>query len=169
MNRFAGQKQRHRCREQTYGHQGGKAAGGGGGGVMNWAIGTDMYTLMCIKWMTNKNLQYKKINKILKKKKIFIFSSKYSTIMKHIAKRIYQSYIHKCTNITLMVCIIPFIEALICQVLHKEHYIHDIFISLIFYFTEETHDYRQTLCWLYLVTIPPNSLQRRMSLLPQLV
>ena len=40
-------------------------AGGGGGGVMNWAIGIDMYTLMCIiKWMTNKNLLYKKINKI---------------------------------------------------------------------------------------------------------
>ena len=58
MNRFAGQKLRHRCREQTYGHQGGKAAGG----VMNWAIEIDMYTLMCIKWMTNKNLLYK-INK----------------------------------------------------------------------------------------------------------
>ena len=28
MNWFAGQKQRHRCREQTYGHQGGKALGG---------------------------------------------------------------------------------------------------------------------------------------------
>ena len=53
MNRFAGQKLRHRCREQTYGHQGGKAAGVGGGGVMNWAIGIDMYTLMCIKLMTN--------------------------------------------------------------------------------------------------------------------
>ena len=39
-----------------------------GGGVMNWEIGIDMYTLMCIKWMTNKNLQYKKINKIQKKK-----------------------------------------------------------------------------------------------------
>ena len=63
-NRFAGQKLRHRCRGQTYGHQGGKAAGGGGGGVMNWAIGTDMYTLMCIKLMTNKDLLYKKINKI---------------------------------------------------------------------------------------------------------
>ena len=62
MNRFAGQKQRHRCREQTYGHQGGKAAGGGGGSVMNWEIGIDMYTLMCIKWMTSKNLLYKKIN-----------------------------------------------------------------------------------------------------------
>ena len=27
MNWFAGQKLRHRCREQTYGHQGGKVAG----------------------------------------------------------------------------------------------------------------------------------------------
>ena len=53
MNRFAGRKLRHRCREQTYGHQGGKAVVGGGGGVMNWAIGIDMYTLICIKLMTN--------------------------------------------------------------------------------------------------------------------
>ena len=29
--------------------------------MMNWAIGIDMYTLMCIKLMTNKNLLYKKI------------------------------------------------------------------------------------------------------------
>ena len=28
MNWFAGQKLRHRCREQTSGHQGGKAVGG---------------------------------------------------------------------------------------------------------------------------------------------
>ena len=40
----------------------GKAGGGGGG--MNWEIGIDMYTLMCIKLMTNKYLLYKKINKI---------------------------------------------------------------------------------------------------------
>ena len=64
MNRFAGQKLRHRCREQTYGHRRVKAAGFGGAGVMNWAIGIDMYTLMCIKLMTNKNLLYKKVNKI---------------------------------------------------------------------------------------------------------
>ena len=38
---------------------GGKPQGGGGGGVMNWAIGIDMYTLTCIKLMTNKNLLYK--------------------------------------------------------------------------------------------------------------
>ena len=36
-----------------YGHQGGKEVGGGGGGVMNWETGIDMYTLMCVKWMTN--------------------------------------------------------------------------------------------------------------------
>ena len=68
MNWFAGQKLRHRSREQTYGHQEGKAVGGGGGGVMNWEIGIDMYTLMCIKWMINKNLLYKKL-KINKKRK----------------------------------------------------------------------------------------------------
>ena len=41
--------------------EGGKGRGSGGG-VMNWVIGIGMYTLMCIKWMTNKNLLYKKIN-----------------------------------------------------------------------------------------------------------
>ena len=56
INRFAEQKLRHRSREQTYGYQGGKAAGDGGCGVMNWAIGIDMYTLMCIKWMTKKKV-----------------------------------------------------------------------------------------------------------------
>ena len=44
--------------------KGGKPQGGGDGGVMNRAIGIDMYTLMCRKWMTNENLLYKKINKI---------------------------------------------------------------------------------------------------------
>ena len=32
----------------------------GGGAVMNSAIGIDMYTLICIKWITNKNLLHKK-------------------------------------------------------------------------------------------------------------
>ena len=41
--------------------KGGKRWGGGDGGGMNWEIGIDMYTLMCIKLMTNKNLLYKKI------------------------------------------------------------------------------------------------------------
>ena len=63
MNRFAGQKLRHRYREQTYGHQGGKAAGGWGWWCDELASEIDMYTLMCIKLMTNKNLQYKKTNK----------------------------------------------------------------------------------------------------------
>ena len=44
--------------------KGGKPGGEWGGGGMNWEIGIDMYTLMCIKWITNKNLLYKKINKI---------------------------------------------------------------------------------------------------------
>ena len=64
MNQFAGQNLRHRCREQMYGHQGGKVTGGVSGGVLSWAIGIDMYTVMCVKLMTNKNLLYKKINKI---------------------------------------------------------------------------------------------------------
>ena len=34
MNWFAGQKWRHRCKEQMYGHQGGKVVGG-------WAWGCD--------------------------------------------------------------------------------------------------------------------------------
>ena len=44
--------------------KGGKRQGGGGGGGMNWATGIDMYTLMCIKLMPNKNLLYNKINKM---------------------------------------------------------------------------------------------------------
>ena len=61
-----------------HGHQGGKVAWGRQVGVgMNWEIGIDMYTLICIKWITNKNLLYKKINKRKfknsrkKKKKVF--------------------------------------------------------------------------------------------------
>ena len=60
MNWFAEQKLRHRCREQTYGHQGGKVGCGWSGGGMNWEIGIDIYTLICIKWITNKNLLCKK-------------------------------------------------------------------------------------------------------------
>ena len=48
MNWFARQRQRHRCREQTCGHQRGKWGRDGGGG-MNWEIGIDIYTLICIK------------------------------------------------------------------------------------------------------------------------
>ena len=37
---------------QKYGYQGGWWGG------MNWEIGVDMYTLLCIKQITNENLQY---------------------------------------------------------------------------------------------------------------
>ena len=40
--------------------KGGKPRGGGGGGVMNWEIGIEIYTLICIKWITKKNRLYKK-------------------------------------------------------------------------------------------------------------
>ena len=80
MNQFAGQKQRHRCREQTYGHQGGKVAGGWGGGGMNWEIGIDMYTLICIKQVTNKNLLYKEI-KLEKKRNKFLCSADIKLIL----------------------------------------------------------------------------------------
>ena len=63
MSRFAGQKLRHRCREQTYGHQGGKTTVGWGWWCAESGVGIDMYTLMCIKLMTDKNLQYKQTNK----------------------------------------------------------------------------------------------------------
>ena len=43
--------------------KGRKPRWGGDGGVLNRAIGIDMYTLICIKLMTNKNRQYKKTNK----------------------------------------------------------------------------------------------------------
>ena len=56
--------------------KGGKWWGGGGiGGVMIWEIGIDIYTLICIQWITNKNLPYKKRNKIKfknSKKNIYI-------------------------------------------------------------------------------------------------
>ena len=37
-------------------------SGMGAGGGMNWEIGIDIYTVICIKQITNKNLLYKKIN-----------------------------------------------------------------------------------------------------------
>ena len=45
----------------------GKQVGGGGDGGMNWEIGIDIYTLICIKQITNENLLYKK-NKFKMKK-----------------------------------------------------------------------------------------------------
>ena len=45
-------------RTNVWAPMGESGGGGGGGGGMNWAIGIDMYTLMCVKLMTNKNLLY---------------------------------------------------------------------------------------------------------------
>ena len=53
MNLFTKQKQSHRCRKYTYGYQGGKSGGG-----INWEIGTDIYTLLYIKQITNKDQLY---------------------------------------------------------------------------------------------------------------
>ena len=52
--------------------KGGKLWWVGDGGVLNWAIGIDMYTLMCIKLMTNKNLQYKQTNKQISNHILFL-------------------------------------------------------------------------------------------------
>ena len=43
----------------TKGGKQGEGCGGDGGG-MNWEIGIDIYTLIRIKQVTNKNLLYKK-------------------------------------------------------------------------------------------------------------
>ena len=45
-----------------------------GGGMMNWEIGIDIYTLICITWITNKKLLYKKINKIKFQKKCVFYT-----------------------------------------------------------------------------------------------
>ena len=66
MNWFAGQKLRHRNREQTYGHQGKSVGRGGGSGGMNWEIGIDIYTLICVRYII-KICSLKKLNLILKK------------------------------------------------------------------------------------------------------
>ena len=51
MNLFAKQKQRHRYGEQMFGHQGGKL-----GNRVDWEMGLDIYTLLCIKQTTNENI-----------------------------------------------------------------------------------------------------------------
>ena len=58
MNLFTKQKQSHRCGKQTYGYQG-KRAGG-----INWEIGIDMYALLYLRWITNKDLLYSTGNSI---------------------------------------------------------------------------------------------------------
>ena len=51
MNLFI--RQTHRHRDQTYGHQGEQWEG-----EIDWEFGIDMYTLLYLKWITNKDLLY---------------------------------------------------------------------------------------------------------------
>ena len=51
INLFTKQKQSHRCRKQTW------LPGGKGGGI-NWEIGIDIYILLYIKQITDKDLLY---------------------------------------------------------------------------------------------------------------
>ena len=53
MNLFIKSKQTHRLGKQIYGYQRGKVGGG-----INWETGIDIYTLLHIKWVTNKDLLY---------------------------------------------------------------------------------------------------------------
>ena len=50
---FTKQKQSHRCKKINLGIPGGKGVGG-----INWEIGIDIYTLLYIKYITNKDLLY---------------------------------------------------------------------------------------------------------------
>ena len=50
---FAKQKSKHRHRERMYGYQAGM-----GRVVLDWEIGIDRYMLLCITYITNKNLLY---------------------------------------------------------------------------------------------------------------
>ena len=47
------QKQTHRLRERTYGYR-----GEGLGGGIDWEFGIDMYMLLYLKWITNKDTLY---------------------------------------------------------------------------------------------------------------
>ena len=72
MNWFAGQKLIHVQRTNVWTPKG---ESDGSGAVMNWEMGIDICTL-CLKWITNKNLLYKKINKIkFNKNKIKYFKN----------------------------------------------------------------------------------------------
>ena len=53
MNLFTKLKQTHRLREGTYGYQGGRV----GEGIVK-EFGIDMYRLLYLKWITNKDLLY---------------------------------------------------------------------------------------------------------------
>ena len=50
MNLFIKQKQSHRCRKQTYGNWEERGRG------ITWEVETDIYTILYIKYITNKAL-----------------------------------------------------------------------------------------------------------------
>ena len=52
-NLFRKQEQTHRLREQTYGYQ-----GEGWGRGIDWEFGIDIYTLLYLKYVINKDLLY---------------------------------------------------------------------------------------------------------------
>ena len=68
---------------------------GGGGGVMNWEIGIDIYILICIKWITNKNLLYKNINKIKFKKQN---KTKQKTTVRYLLSPVRMATVKTSTN-----------------------------------------------------------------------
>ena len=53
MNLFTKQKQSHRCRKEIYDYWGWRQGEG-----INWETGVDVYTLLYIKQITNKDLLY---------------------------------------------------------------------------------------------------------------
>ena len=59
VKQFAGQKLDTEVENKRMDTKGGKCRGCGVV-VMNREMGIDIYTLVCIKWITNKNLLYKK-------------------------------------------------------------------------------------------------------------
>ena len=59
MYLFTKQKQSHRCRKQTCGYPGGTKGGG-----VNWETEIDIYILLYIKQITNKDILYSTGNSI---------------------------------------------------------------------------------------------------------
>ena len=63
---------------------------------MNWEIGIDVYTLICIKEITNKNLLYKKIEIQKKKKKEMLSTKKVDIFIAEIT----QLYLYHISRMT---------------------------------------------------------------------
>ena len=93
MNRFAGQKLRHRCREQTYGHQGGKTTVWCGWwcaelGDSDWHVYTDVYKID--DWLKKKsNYLYWKQTSYTPLLFILFLIFKREGVLNHMLKKIY--------------------------------------------------------------------------------